>query len=350
MATGPYTNFLKFRLNRTKPLNYSDLDNNFRFPNQWGPSQSYLQGMMVVSYDFGFTASDAISMYIANSDHTSTTINAPGLAGAPWEAIAVPSAGYIGPTGVQGPIGAQGAGSQGFQGPIGPQGNTGAQGPTGFQGVQGFQGHTGYQGAVGAQGFTGLQGLYGPQGVQGTTGAQGFTGFQGAKGDSGTNGSQGPTGFQGAGSQGFQGPTGLNGISGTSGVQGFQGPIGTNGTNGTNGSQGPTGFQGFDTSLLSINQTTVNYTLVLSDKGKLVKAKDTGAITITVPLNSNVLFPIGSQILVVRDETGEVDIVGDSGVTVLSVNSWNKLNNQYSSATLIKMSTDTWYLLGDLKP
>lgn len=325
MATGPYTNFLKFRLNRTKPLNYSDLDNNFRFPNQWGPSQSYLQGMMVVSYDFGFTASDAISMYIASSDHTSTTLNAPGLAGAPWEAIAVPSAGYIGPTGVQGPAGAQGAGSQGFQGPIGPQGNTGSQGPSGVQGVQGFQGHTGYQGAVGTQGFTGLQGLYGPQGVQGTTGAQGFTGFQGLKGDQGfqgSAGSQGPTGFQGAkGDQGF------------TGAQGF------------------TGFQGFDTSLLDINQQNSNYPLVLSDKGKLVTLKNaSGTLTVLVPLNSSQAFAIGSQILLLRDDAGEVEIVGDTGVTVNSANGWYLLNNQYSSATLIKYGTDTWYLIGDLKP
>jgi len=241
MATGPYTNSINFRLNRKKPLNYTDLDNNFRFPNQWGENQLYREGMMVVSYDFGFTASDAISMYLASSDHTSTMLNAPGLTGSQWTAIAIPSAGYIGPTGVQGFQGAQGAGSQGFQGPIGPQGNTGAQGFTGIQGIQGFQGHTGYQGSVGSQGFTGLQGLQGFQGVQGTTGSQGFTGFQGLKGDQGFQGFQG-SGVQG--DQGFQGSTGLNGISGTSGVQGFQGPIGVQGFQGS-GVQGAKGDQGF---------------------------------------------------------------------------------------------------------
>ena len=72
--------------------------------------------------------------------------------------------------------------------------------------------------------------------------------------------------------------------------------------------------------------------------------------TITVPLNSSEAFPIGTQIIVARYGTGEVEIVGDSGVTVRSANSFTYLNNQYSSGTLIKRGTNSWYLFGDLKP
>ena len=72
--------------------------------------------------------------------------------------------------------------------------------------------------------------------------------------------------------------------------------------------------------------------------------------TITVPLNSAEAFPTGTQIIVARYNTGEVSIGGTAGVTVVSANSFSYLNNQYSSATLIKRSTNSWYLFGDLKP
>ena len=78
--------------------------------------------------------------------------------------------------------------------------------------------------------------------------------------------------------------------------------------------------------------------------------QSSGNLTLEVPLNSSQAFSTGSQILIIRDDTGEVDITPASGVTIYSANSWTKLNNQYSSATLIKFGTDDWYLIGDLKP
>jgi hypothetical protein len=111
---------------------------------------------------------------------------------------------------------------------------------------------------------------------------------------------------------------------------------------------GPTGATGADTSVVSINSQAGNYTLALSDKGNLVEI--TAAGTVTVPLNSSVAFPVGSQVIIVRATAGAVDIAGAGGVTLNSANSWLDLNYQYSSATLIKKATDEWYVFGDLKP
>jgi hypothetical protein len=116
---------------------------------------------------------------------------------------------------------------------------------------------------------------------------------------------------------------------------------------GPTGATGPDGATGADTSKVGIYSTGSNYTLALTDAGNLVEI--TGAATVTVPPNSSVAFPTGSQILVVRATASAVDIAAGSGVTINSANSYLDLNYQYSSATLIKRDTNEWYLFGDLK-
>jgi len=70
--------------------------------------------------------------------------------------------------------------------------------------------------------------------------------------------------------------------------------------------------------------------------------------TITVPNNSSVAFPIGSQVMVARGDTGSVQILEGAGVTIDSSNNHTYLQYQYSGATLIKKSTNGWWLFGDL--
>ncbi len=89
--------------------------------------------------------------------------------------------------------------------------------------------------------------------------------------------------------------------------------------------------------------------MVLTDAGKTIEMSSGSATTLTVPLNSSVAFPTGSQILVVRGGTGAVGITGASGVTINSAQSYKNLNYQNSGATILKAGTDSWYLFGDLK-
>jgi hypothetical protein len=98
---------------------------------------------------------------------------------------------------------------------------------------------------------------------------------------------------------------------------------------------------------LSTNaQTGTTYTLVLSDAAKLVEISNTSAITLTVPTNASVAFPIGTQINILQTNTGQIT-VGGAGVTI-NATPGLKLRSQWSSATLIKRGTDTWVLVGDL--
>jgi hypothetical protein len=91
-----------------------------------------------------------------------------------------------------------------------------------------------------------------------------------------------------------------------------------------------------------------NYTLVLADKDRFLELNNsTTAATLTVPPNSSVPFPIGTQISMVQIASGQFTVTPGSGVTINSA-SGLKIRTQWSSATLVKRSTDAWVLVGDL--
>jgi hypothetical protein len=93
-------------------------------------------------------------------------------------------------------------------------------------------------------------------------------------------------------------------------------------------------------------QTGTSYTLVLTDAGKLITLSNASAITLTVPANASVAFPIGTTIDLAQIGAGQVT-VSNASATINSTPS-RLLRAQYSTATLIKYLTDTWLLVGDL--
>ena len=103
---------------------------------------------------------------------------------------------------------------------------------------------------------------------------------------------------------------------------------------------------------LGINaQTGTTYTTVLADNGKLVTQTNASAIATTIPLNSSVAYPIGAQINIAQMGAGQVTISGASGVTIASTGATAtapKLRAQYSTATAVQTSTDTWLVMGDI--
>lgn len=100
--------------------------------------------------------------------------------------------------------------------------------------------------------------------------------------------------------------------------------------------------------LITTNRQTASYTLALSDADKLVEMNVSTANNLTVPLNSSVAFPTGTQILLAQYGAGQTTVVATSGVTIRSNGGKLKLNVQYSGATLIKIAENDWYLFGDI--
>lgn len=94
-------------------------------------------------------------------------------------------------------------------------------------------------------------------------------------------------------------------------------------------------------------QTGTTYTLALADVNKVVEASNASAITVTVPPNSSVAFPVGSVLEVCQTGAGQVTVAPGSGVTLNSPAGALKTRVQYSSAVLRKRATDTWIVQGD---
>ena len=100
-------------------------------------------------------------------------------------------------------------------------------------------------------------------------------------------------------------------------------------------------------SLTEINAQTSAYTTVLTDRDKLVEVSSSSGVTLTIPTNSSVAYPVGTSIDILQTGTGQVTIAGASGVTV-NATPGLKLRTQWSSATLFKRAENTWVVFGDL--
>ncbi len=68
---------------------------------------------------------------------------------------------------------------------------------------------------------------------------------------------------------------------------------------------------------------------------------------IIVPTDASVAFVVGIQITIMQKNTGQTTIVGAPGVTVHSTPT-NRLRARWSSASLVKINTNEWVLVGDM--
>jgi hypothetical protein len=98
---------------------------------------------------------------------------------------------------------------------------------------------------------------------------------------------------------------------------------------------------------MATSAQSASYTLVLADKAKVVEMSVGSANNLTVPLNSSVAFPTGTQIHIVQTGSGQTTVVATGGVTINTATTL-KLRAQWSAATLIKRAENTWVLVGDL--
>lgn len=99
--------------------------------------------------------------------------------------------------------------------------------------------------------------------------------------------------------------------------------------------------------IVGINdQTGTTYTLALTDAGKLVTCANADAITLTVPKNSVVPFPVNSVITVAQKGAGVVTAAPvDVDVTIVKYGGL-KTAGQYACIQLLKVATDSWLLIG----
>lgn len=94
---------------------------------------------------------------------------------------------------------------------------------------------------------------------------------------------------------------------------------------------------------------TANYTLTSNDAGKLIIMDISSSQNIiTIPTQASQSFANNARIDILQIGSVQTTISPSSGVTLNSKNGNTKLAGQYSAATLIKVSDDSWILIGDL--
>lgn len=98
----------------------------------------------------------------------------------------------------------------------------------------------------------------------------------------------------------------------------------------------------------SIITKTAAFTLALENAGKMIKVDSASAVTVTIPANASVSFPVETEIEIAQIGEGVVTFAGASGVTVRSLDSALSLSGQYAVACLKKIGTNEWLLAGAL--
>ena len=92
---------------------------------------------------------------------------------------------------------------------------------------------------------------------------------------------------------------------------------------------------------------TTSYQLVISDRGKQVKMSGT-SLTLTVPANATVAFPIGTTIMIVNTDATSltIAITTDTMTLANSTTTGSRTLARNGMATLTKIDTTSWLIAG----
>jgi|694.fasta_scaffold33142_3 hypothetical protein len=98
-----------------------------------------------------------------------------------------------------------------------------------------------------------------------------------------------------------------------------------------------------------IIQKTASYTLsALTERDSLIEVSSASGVTITIPVDATLNYPIGTSIDILQTGAGQVTIAPVSGTVTVNATPGLKLRTTWSSATLFKRAANTWVVFGDL--
>lgn len=100
---------------------------------------------------------------------------------------------------------------------------------------------------------------------------------------------------------------------------------------------------------LQIAPLNVDTTVNAVHGGAYLRMDSADETTITIPVSTDVPFPIGTRIYVAQAGAGAVTITGAVGVQIdVRDGLFTKTGGQHSLVTLVQYDTDQWHLYGDL--
>ena len=103
-------------------------------------------------------------------------------------------------------------------------------------------------------------------------------------------------------------------------------------------------------SLTPISQKTASYTLSsLTERDDLIEMGSATAVTLSIPTDATLNYPIGTSIDILQTGAGQVTIAAVTpGTTTVNATPGLKLRTTWSSCTLFKRAANTWVVYGDL--
>jgi len=93
------------------------------------------------------------------------------------------------------------------------------------------------------------------------------------------------------------------------------------------------------------NAQSGNYTMALSDRGKVVEFSNSAAATVTIPPDSSVAWPTGTVLYICSVGTGILTLAAGAGVTLSRSGGFG----QYEEIYLRKRAADNWIVVDSPK-
>ena len=112
---------------------------------------------------------------------------------------------------------------------------------------------------------------------------------------------------------------------------------------------GKTKITNIEAPLTQNTQTGTTYTAVLADAEKMITLSNAAAITMTIPANASVAYPIGTKLNFMQLGAGQVTVAITTDTLNVESSLTLLLAGQYAAATAFKVTATTWVLFGNLE-
>lgn len=90
------------------------------------------------------------------------------------------------------------------------------------------------------------------------------------------------------------------------------------------------------------------YTLKADDVGLYLYTTNGSAVTVTVPLNTTVPFPVGTYITIEQHGAGKMTVAGETGGVTINPAATLSAGAQYGVVGLYQVTPNVWTLFGNI--
>jgi hypothetical protein len=97
-----------------------------------------------------------------------------------------------------------------------------------------------------------------------------------------------------------------------------------------------------------LTDSTTTRTPSLTDAGAYILTTHGTGITVTLPQDSDVAFPVGTTIYFERNGAGTLTFAAGTGATVNSKDATLTCGDRYTTVASVKIAADTWTLIGNI--